>query len=143
MNIRNFFQKLVIHASVWYAIITVVYLIILWVVNIGDDEFLIPALRLLFNALFALLASVAWSVYRLPKPSRGLRLLCHYGILALSFYLCFLVPASMNAAQVLIGIVLFSVVYLVAVGLCALFASRFRANAEKEAAYTKQYSKKR
>lgn len=143
MNFRTYCKKLLVSASVWYALITVAYLIILWIVNIGDEEFLIPADRLLFNALFALLVAAAQSVRRLPRLEGAWRLLAHYGILLLSFYLCFLVPASMRAAQVLIGLVGFSAVYFAVMGIAALFRSRFRSNAEKEAAYTKQYAKKR
>jgi hypothetical protein len=49
----------------------------------------------------------------------------------------------MRAAQTLIGVVLFSAVYFAVAGLSALLRSRFRANAEKEAEYTRQYPKKR
>ena len=143
MNIRTFCKKLLVNASVYYALITVAYVAILCVVNIGDDEFLIPADRLLFNALFALLAAAAWSVYRLPNLAGGWRLLSHYGMLVLSFYVCFLVPASMRTAQALIGVVLFSAAYFAVAGVWALLLSRFRKNAEKEAAYESQYPKKR
>ena len=143
MNVKTFCKKLLVNASVYYALITVAYVAILCVVNIEDDTFLIPADRLLFNALFSLLASAAWSISRLPQLTGGWRLLSHYAILMLSFYLCFLVPASMKAAQTLIGVVLFSAAYFAVMGIALLLRSRFRANAEKEAEYKPQYSKKR
>lgn len=143
MNIKTFCKKLLVTASVYFALITVAYVAILCVVNVGDETFLIPADRLLFNALFSLLAAAAWRVSRLPNLSGGLRLISHYAILALSFYLCFLVPAAMKASQTLIGMVLFSAAYFAVTGIWALLLSRFRNNAEKEAAYESQYSKKR
>lgn len=143
MKLGQYLKKLLVHTSVYYTLITVLYVILMWVVNIEDDTFLLPADRLLLNFVFSALAAGAWSLYRLPRLHGAIRLLLHYGVLTLAFYLCFLLPASMRGAQVLIGIVLFTAVYFIILGLATLFLSRFRANAEQETPYAEQYKKKR
>ena len=142
MNIKAFFKKLLVTASVYFLLITAGYVAISMIVNITDDEVYLRASQLLFHFFFSLLAAGAWSIYRLTKFHSALRLLLHYGILLFSFYLCFLVPASMRAPQIAIGIVLFSLLYAIIMAITAFFLSRFRANAEKESTYTKQFTKK-
>lgn len=142
MKLGQYFKKLLVNASVYYTVITVFYVVIMWVVNLEDDTFLLPADRLLLNFVFAALAAAAWGLYRMPRLAGAVRLLLHYGILVLAFYLCFLLPASMTGAQVFIGIALFTAVYFAIMGIAMLFLSRFRANAEQEAPYTNQYKKK-
>ena len=50
-------------------------------------------------------------------------------------------PAEMNAAQVLIGLVAYTLTYCLIFGVSALFRARFRANAEKEAPYENRSKK--
>ena len=86
---------------------------------------------------------MAQGLYRVPKLHGAVRLIAHYAILALAFYLCFLLPASMTASQVLIGLFAFTVIYAIVMGVAAFFRARFRANAEQEAPYASQFKKNR
>ena len=49
----------------------------------------------------------------------------------------------MRAAQVFIGIVLFTIVYWICAGLYHVFSSRFRKHRERTQDYENQFSKKR
>lgn len=141
MNIKTLFKKILTTASIYFTVITAIYTLLVMVVNVTEEEILLSAEQILLNFIFSLLASMAWRIYRSEKLSGGLRRVSHYGITALSFYLCFLLPAGMNASQVLIGLVAYTLVYFLIVGVSALFKSRFRANAEKEAPYENRYKK--
>ena len=143
MNPKKIFQSLLVNTSIYFTLITVVYVAIVWLVNVEDDTFLVSVDRLLLNFVFSALAAGAWTLSRLPRIRGAARLLLHYGILTLSFYLCFLLYAGMNGAQVLIGLAIFTVCYFAVWGISTLFLSRFRANAEQEAPYAEQYKKKR
>ncbi len=142
MNIGTYLKKLLVNSSVYYTVITVFYVVIMWVVNLEDDTFLLPASRLLLNFIFSFLAAAAWGLYRMPRLPSAARLLLHYGILTLAFYLCFLFPAFMNGAQVFIGIVVFTALYFAIMGIGALFLARFRVNAEQASPYSEQYKKR-
>ena len=141
MNIKSLFKKILTTTSIYFTVITAIYTLLVMVVNVSSDEILLSAEQLLLNAMFSLLAAIAWQIYRYEKMSGALRRLSHYGITILAFYLCFLLPAGMNAAQVLIGLVAYTLLYFLVVGVIALFKSRFRANAEKEAPYENRYKK--
>ena len=69
--------------------------------------------------------------------------MAHYGILALAFYLCFLLSLSLPPAQVLIGMVAFTLIYATVMGIGALLVSRFRKNAKEEETYQSQFKKQR
>ena len=143
MTVKEFFKKLFVTASLYFMVITVAYTLITVIVNVSDDGIYLRAVQLLFNFIFALLASAAWQIFRLQKPSTALRLLAHYAILLFAFYLCFLVPASMRAPQVVIGIILFTLVYAIIMALSAIFLSRLRTNREKQESYQKQFQTKK
>ena len=143
MTVKDFFKRLFITASIYFMVITAFYTLITMIVNVSDDEIYLRAVQMLFNFIFSLLASAAWQIFRLPKPSTAVRLLAHYAILLFAFYLCFLVPASMRAPQVVIGIILFSLIYAIVMAISAFFLSRLRNNREKEATYQKQFEQKK
>lgn len=141
MNIKTLLKKILMTASVYFTVITAIYTLLVMVVNVTEDEILLSAEQLLFNFLFSVLAAIAWQLYRAKSIAGALRLVLHFGITALSFYLCFLLPAGMTSAQVLIGLFAYTLVYFLIVGGTAFFKARFRANAEKEAPYENRYKK--
>lgn len=143
MNVKTFLKQLFVTASIYFMLITAVYTLIAMIVNVADDRVYLLASQMLFHFLFSLLASAAWQIFRFAKFGTAARVLTHYAILLFSFYLCFLVPAAMRAPQVVIGIILFSLVYLIIMALASLFTSRFRTNRDKEASYQKQFVKKK
>lgn len=143
MNIKQFFKRLLTDTSVYFTLLAAAYSALMLVVNVTEDEVLLSAARLLFLFLFAVLAALGRSVLRARQLPRGVRVLAHYGALLLAFYLCLLLPAGMRAAQVLVGLVLFTVLYFIVAGIAALFLARFRANQPEEAHYESQFKKNR
>ena len=143
MDIKQFLKNLLITASVYFTLITAAYALLTIFVHVGEEQVLLSATQMLYNFLFSLLAGTAWRLYRMPKWSTPARLFIHYGILVLAFYLCFLFPASMRSGQIIIGVILFTLVYAIIMLITAVFVSRFRANAQKVAHYEKQFREKR
>ena len=141
MNLKKLLKQLLTDTAVYFAWITAAYALLMLVVHVGEDEVLLPAKNLLLYFAFALLAALAQGLYRFKRLHGALRLLLHYGILALGFYLCFLLPAAMRPVQIMIGLVAFTVVYGVVLGIAALVLARFRKNAAaaQEPAYTRQF----
>ena len=90
----------------------------------------------------SLLLALANSILSIQAMSKALRMIVHYLICLFGFYACFLVPLSMASAQNFVGIVFFTLIYLLIMGVIALFSSRFKANKEINETYVKQYKKK-
>lgn len=143
MNAKKFFKQLLVTASVYFMLITAAYTLITMIVNVSDDRVYLRASQVIFNFLFSLLASAGWQIFRLQNLRAAARVLAHYAILLFAFYLCFLVPASMRAPQVVIGIILFSFVYAIAMAIASAFLSRLRTNRQKESSYQKQFAQKK
>ncbi|MBO5938642.1 MAG: hypothetical protein J6Q82_03990 [Clostridia bacterium] len=143
MNFRNFFKSLLRDTSIYFTIMTALYSLGMLIVNVREEKVLLRADTLCFLFLFALLAALGHSVLRISSIVRAARLLLHYVILALSFYLCLLLPNGMKTAQVFVGLVLFTIVYWIGAGLVHIFTARFRKNSEHSENYEKQFQKKR
>ena len=143
MNIRKIIKKLLTDTSIYFTVITAIYTLIMMIVNVSDNAVGLEAERLLLIFVFSALAALAQLLLGLKTLHGALRILLHGGILLLAFYLCFLLPASMKGAQVLIGLFAFAVVYAIVMALRALFISRFRANSEPDEPYREQFKKSR
>ncbi len=143
MEMKKFFKTMLVETSVFFTVITALYSLLMIIVNVGADEILLSAERLLLNFMFAWLASLAQALYRMKNIPEAGRSVLRFGVFAISFYLCFLLPASMSASQILIGLVLFTLAYVAVMGICALFLSRFRANARPAEEYKSQFKNTR
>ncbi len=142
MNIKTVLKKLPADTSIYFTLITAVYALLMLIANVGENEIAMEASRLLLFFVFSVLAALARSILRLPHLHGALRVTLHFLILATAFYLCFLLPASMRASVVLIGLFAFVIVYWIGAAIVALFISRFRKNTEQDVPYVKQYQKK-
>ena len=143
MNFRNFFKSLIRDTSIYFTVIAALYSLGMLLVNVGEEKVLLRADTLCFFFLFSLLAALARMMLRLSAMPKAARLLLHYAILMLAFYLCMLLPNGMRAAQVFVGLALFTVVYWICAGIVHIFVARFRKNSEHAASYDKQFAKKR
>ena len=143
MNFKKHFKSLLSATAVYFTLLSAVYSLGMLLVNVGEEEVLLRADTLCFLFLFALLAALAQGVLHLATLARAARILLHYVILTLAFYFCMLLPNGMRAAQVFIGIVLFTVLYWIGAGVVHIFTARFRKNSEQSESYEKHYTKKK
>ncbi|MBE6546404.1 MAG: hypothetical protein E7668_03045 [Ruminococcaceae bacterium] len=143
MDLRKVFKNMLTESCVYFALISALYCVLMLIVNVSEQEVLLSALTLLLIFVFSVLAMLAQTLYRYKALNGAARLFLHYAILALAFYLCFLLPASMTASQVLIGLTVFTLIYALVMGLSALFLRRLRKNAAREEIYQSQFKKAR
>ena len=142
MNIRTFLKKTIISACVYFSIITALYSLITLLTHLDEIPVLINAGNVCLFFIFSLLLSFANRVLSLSNLGGGLKLFLHYIICLFAYYTCFMLPISPNASGMLIGLVLFTVIYFIIAGFIALFSSRLKKNTEKSKAYTNQFKKK-
>ena len=142
MNLKTFLKQAWHRATVYFTVCAALYSLLMAITNVKEKEVLLSAEQLLLIFVFALLAGVAQGILRLSALHGAVRYLCHFFILAMGFYACFLLPANMRGAQIFVGLVFFTLIYLAVVGVSNLFLSRFRANQEKEVHYEPQFKKK-
>ena len=142
MNLKTFLKQMWQRATAYFTVCAALYALLMAITNVQEESVLLSAEQLLLIFVFAVLGGLAQSLLRLTVLPGAVRFLCHYGILAMGFYSCFLLPAEMRGSQILIGLVFFTLLYLAVVGIGALFLSRFRANREQDAHYEPQFKKK-
>lgn len=143
MNIKQTIKKILTDACVLFSLITAAYALIVWLTYVNQNQVLLEAGRVVLFFVFSLLVSGANGIYRYQPLSSALRLVLHFLICTLSFYLCFLLPLSMPGSSVLVGLIFFILAYLLIMGIIAGLASRFRKNREAAEEYKSQYTKKR
>ena len=118
-------------------------MLILQLINVGEDSVAVEAFRVVLFFLFALLFSIANVIRGAKSIHPLLRHIIHYLISAFAFYSCFLLPNNMRSSQMITGLVIFTVAYAIIAGCIAIFNARFKANRERSMEYTKQFSKKK
>ncbi len=143
MNIKQTVKKILTDACVLFSLITAAYALIVYLAYVKQDQVLMEAGRVLLFFVFSLLVSGANGIYRYKPLSGALRLLLHFLICTLAFYLCFLLPLSMPGSSVLVGLVFFVLAYFLVMGIFAWIASRFRKNREATEEYKSQYKTRR
>ena len=142
MTVKGFIKKLLLHSCVYFTLCMLVYIIIAAIVNVQYDTLLLEADRSVLFFVFSLLLSAANTVLSLPRPSGKIRVFIHFVITLFAVYACFMLPISMRASSVLVGMVIFSMLYFAVLGIVAAFRSKYRRNAEAVEKYNKQFSKK-
>ena len=142
MTIKKFIKQWLLHACVYFTLLMVVYTAIAAIVNVNDDTLLLDAGRCALFFVFALLLAVANTFFSFENMHVALKVIIHYAVTVAGFYACFLLPLSMQASGVLVGLALFSVIYFVILGLWALFKSRYQRNKENAEAYQSKYKGK-
>ncbi len=143
MTFKEFLKKMLVRSCIYFTLVMVLYIAFSAIVNVSDDELLLDAGRVILFYVFSLLVSIAGTLFMLTGLSGGLRLLLHYAICIFAFYACFMLPLSMRASSIIIGLVIFTVLYFGVFGIVSLFQARYRKNAEQLADYQNQFKGKK
>ena len=143
MNIKETIKRIIREACALFTAITAVSALIMYLIYVNQDQTLMDAERVLLFFVFSLLFSGANGILRLKSMSSPLRLLIHFGICTIAFYLCFLLPLHMPASTATVAIALFAIFYFLIVGVIGLIRSRFKKNLEAATTYERQYTKKK
>ena len=142
MTVKDFFKKLLCHACCYFSVCMLVYIAIAAIINVNDDALLLEATRTVLFFVFSLLLALANTVLSIGALSGKLKVIIHYLVTTFAFYACFMLPLSMRASSVLVGLVIFTFVYFIILGIIVAFKSRYRRNAEKAEKYEKHFSKR-
>ncbi len=139
MTVKAFIKQTFIRSCIYFTAIMLIYIVCAALANVGGTKLLLDAARTVLFFFFSLLLALANGIFMLKKLSGGVRLLLHYIIVLFAFYTCFMLPLSMRASSVVIGIAVFSIVYFALMGIITAVRSRYRTNLEKTQEYQKQY----
>lgn len=118
---------------VWYAIISLLFLIIDLALSQKDATHVISSTSFLLIFPFGLAMSGAGMLYKSKLP-RWSRILSHYLISIVSFLLFMLLPAGSTSSgvYVLLMLVLLTVIYWILFALVHIFAARWKRVVEED-----------
>ena len=125
-NVFTKIKKWFVSGCVWYAVISLIFLIInLSFTKNGTSSISAKSFFLIFP--FGLSMSFAGMVYRGSLP-RWARILSHYFLSIISFLVCMLLPAgsASSGVVVLLMLVLLSVIYWILFALVHIFQIRWK-----------------
>lgn len=138
MEIKKQIKNSLFMCCVYFTAIMVCYMAILQFMNMDSVPAAVEAYRVLLFFLASFLFAIANFVRHINMNS-ALKILCHYLICVFAFFACFLLQGS----YIVIGIVVFTILYFIVRLLIMLFSSRLKKNREQTEEYTKQFSKKK
>ena len=143
MDIKSIIKKISTNTCIFFTIATVLYCIIVGIINSDADEILFEATRIVLFFFFALIVSLANAIFSVKLIPTAFRYIIHYVLCAFAFYLCVLFPVNTSsyASFVLIGLSLFTVVYVIVCVLISIFKSKAQQKKEKKETYKNQFSK--
>ena len=132
----NLFAKIkrwFVSGCVWYAVISLIFLIIDVVLSASDATHVVSSTSFLLIFPFGLSMSGAGMLFRSKLP-RWSRILLHYGISILSFLLSMLLPAgsASSGVYVLLMLVLLTVIYWILFAIVHIFAERWKRVLEED-----------
>lgn len=141
MNFKALIKKTLTNACVFFSIITAIYSVIVMIIYVDDPLVLLDATRVMLFFLASILFAFANGVLKLDKLHGAARILIHYLLSLFAFYACILLPISPVGSTLLVGILLFTLLYVVIMALAALFKSRYRARLDQKSDYKPQFKK--
>ena len=142
MFVLKLIKKWLAHTCVYFTISILIYLLIQAITIVGENFKGLEVDRTLLILVFSLLLALANTVLTLDKLSTALKIAIHFVIVMFAFYACLLLPVSMPASRIFVGLVLAAIVYAIIMGLVALFRSRYKRISESHDNYENKFSKK-
>ena len=132
-NLSAKMKRWFVSGCVWYAVISLMFLIIDVVLSASDATHVISSTSFLLIFPFGLSMSGAGMLFRSKLP-RWSRILLHYGISILSFLLFMLLPAgsASSGVYVLLMLVLLTVIYWILFAIVHIFAERWKRVLEED-----------
>ncbi len=126
-------KQWLVSGCVWYAIISLIFLIIDIALSNTKATHVISSTSFLLIFPFGLSMSAAGMIYKCKLP-RWSRILSHYLISVVSFLLFMLLPAgsASSGVYVLLMLVLLTVIYWILFALVHIFAKRWKRVVEED-----------
>ena len=140
MTVSAIIKKIFSKACVYFTVITALYALIVMIIRVDDNGVYLEAGRTLLFFVASLLFAVANIILTL-KLNGPLKVFLHYLFYLFTFCTCFMLPLSPESSTMIVGIVLFTILYAVALTLILVVRSRYKVRTEKEQEYKMQYKK--
>lgn len=133
---RSFWKTTFTQACIYFTVITFIYATFIFALYGGsEDGGLLSSLRTLMFFVFSLLFASANRLLTSDKLSKPLKIICHFAITAVGFYLSMILPADIKGSTAVIGIVIYLIIYVLA----ALIISAMNAGKNKKSANDEEY----
>ena len=140
MDLKLLIKKYINRLCVYFTFIAAAYMLIMVFITTGDDSPAIEAYRLLLIFMFAFLWSCADAVRAIKQIPAPLGRVIHFVICMFALYACFM--TDMPPRKILVGFIIFSILYWIVLGIKTVFSSRLKKNREASQEYQKQFKKK-
>lgn len=142
MNIKDLIKKILVQSCVFFTIATALYSIVVMTIYVDDTQVLLDASRVLLFFVASFLLACANGVFKIERIHVALRFFIHYLLSTFAFCSCLMLPISPEPSTMTVGIVIFSVTYLIITGIVALFRTRYKSLSSEKKEYKSQFSKK-
>ncbi len=142
MNLKPLIKHILKNACICFTVFTAAYSAISAIVNVDDAVVSIEVSRVLLFFMASILFAAANGIFKVETLGGGAKVLLHYIFTLAAFYTCMLLPLSLDTSTLIVGIALFSVLYLIIFGIYSLIRSRYKANTKQNEKYTSQFKKK-
>ena len=142
MDAKKLIKKLLVSTCVIFTVLTAIYMLILQIMNTAEISAAVESGRVLLFFVFSFLMACANTLLSIEKIHGAIRYMSHYILCTLGFWICFCIPNNMQASQILVGIVFFTLGYAIVMPLIAFFRRRLTKSKTPPQKYEKQFSKK-
>lgn len=131
---KSFWKTTFTQACIYFTIITFIYATFIFALyGNTEDGGLLSSMRTLMFFVFSLLFASANRLLSSDKLSKALKIICHFAITAVGFYLSMILPADIKGSTAVIGIVIYLIVYLLAaIVILAMKAGKKKKSTDKE-----------
>ncbi|MBQ9080780.1 MAG: hypothetical protein IJY27_06885 [Clostridia bacterium] len=140
---KDFVKNIVIPACIYFTVLTVPFALLIYAIYGGSAESggTLSAFRTAMSFVFALVFAAANALVRADKPSRPVRIALHAIITGLGFWLFMLMPAELEGAGELMGMLIYYIVYAIILAVLSLNRAQARRRREKEEEYKSVFKK--
>ena len=140
MDVKSIIKKIFTTTCIIFTAITVFYCILVSLINHDAEQILFDGTRIVLFFFFALILSLANAVFSVKIIPSAVRYILHYILCIIAFYLCVLFPVNIpSAGFVLVGLSLFTVIYVLISVAISVIKSKIQRSKEKKETYTKRF----
>ena len=141
MDFKSLLKKILTNACVYFSVVTAIYSLVVIIVYFDDERVLLDAVRVMLFFLASFLFALANGVLRISRIHGGVRILIHFLLSFFAIWSCMLLPLSLDSRSMIVGIVVFAVLYFAIAGIIAAFRSRYKTKMGKVDEYKSQFTK--
>ncbi len=142
MEFKKFVKRTLSLTCIYFTLVTVLYAFAVMFMNVEAEKILLDGLRIIMFLFFAFSVALASAVLSSQNITAWLRIAIHYVLCTFGFFLFILLPTeNSNDGFLVVGIVIFTVLYAIIAACVAFFSARYKRIKEETEDYKKHFSK--